>query len=380
MPAAVNTPRPVAVLHVFSGDLWAGAEVMIANLLGTLRCNPEVRLAALALNEGLLARRLREAGVDTIVVPEAGRTFPSLVAAAVRRLRGRRFDVIHAHRYKENLLAACLAPMLGRPRLVSTLHGLPEPLAGTAPRRLRAGIRGALNRRVLRRRFTRVVAVSRDVQRVLIEEYRLTARAVPLIYNGVPVAGAAGPGGEPSPPRRHVGTMARLVPVKDLGLFLRVAAAVRRQAPDVRFSILGDGPERGLLLAERKALGLEEVVDLFPHRDDPGAYVRSLGVYLNTSLHEGLPLAVLEAMAAGTPVVAPRVGGLPEVVTDGVEGRLVASRDPEAFAAACLDVLSDAERHRRLGEAARHRVDAVFSSRAMADGYHALYRELCPAS
>jgi glycosyltransferase involved in cell wall biosynthesis len=358
------------ILHVFSGDLWAGAEVAIFNLLNRLRDGADSRHVALALNEGVLTNRLRRLGIETHVIPEATASFAGICRSAHRLLEGRTIDIVHSHRYKENLLAAAIGASLGIPRLVSTIHGRPER-RGSARTRIAAW----LDDLVLRRRFDRVVAVSADMKQILTGQRRFTASRVAVIRNGVPVpALAARPAG--STAVLQVGSVGRLVPVKRFDLFLEVAARIRRATGGVRFSLLGDGPLRPDLLARAAALDLDGCFALLPPRPDPLAYYQSLDVYLNTSLHEGLPLSVLEAMACGTPVVAARVGGMPEVVGDGVSGLLIDDSAPESFANACLRLLAAADLRSAMGQQGRRRVEAEFSDTQMADAYRQLYLEL----
>jgi glycosyltransferase involved in cell wall biosynthesis len=361
------------VLSVFSGDLWAGAEVMIFTLLRGLREAGRPSLLALGLNEGVLTERLRAAGIETLTIPETTSSFPAIVARAASALRGRRIRIVHSHRYKENVLALMLAPLLGVERLISTVHGLPEHPPAGAGRRLRASARGALNRGVLRRRFSHVVAVSHAVKRALVEQHGFEEGRVRVIHNGVPLEGARP--ARPALPGTdvHVGTVGRLVPVKDYGLFLDCAARLAARYPHVRFSILGDGPERARLFFRARDLGLGHRVRFLGACVDPSGFYASLDLYVNTSRHEGLPLSVLEAMAAGLPVVAPAVGGLGEAVEHGQTGLLLDERTPEAFALACGSLVEDVTRRVRLGARGAQRAQERFSAGAMVAAYQELY-------
>ena len=123
------------------------------------------------------------------------------------------------------------------------------------------------------------------------------------------------------------------------------------------------------------ALQVQDRFFLKGHVEDVSAFYRGLDVYLNTSLHEGIPMSILEAMAHNLPVIAPAVGGLVEIIEDGVDGFLVASRDPEVFAEKCL-LLRDPELRLRMGRAARAKVERCFSADMMARSYLRLYHEL----
>lgn len=364
------------ILHILSGDLWAGAEVAIFNLLSQLRHSPEWDLMVLALNDGILTERLRGVGIETHVLPEARTSFVGLCLAAHRLLRRRPIVIVHSHGYKENLLAFLVGRRLGVARLTSTLHGLSEPhVRGAA----RARVTARLDYLLLRGCFDRAVAVSADMKRVLVSAHRFRESHVEVIHNGIPVPASA-----PQPMRPsgvvHIGSVGRMVPVKRFDLFLDVAAHLRQATDRVRFSLLGDGPLRSALLAKAKALNLGTCVEFLPPQPDPLPYYRSLDIYLNTSLHEGLPLSILEAMACARPVVAPSLGGIPEVVTHGAQGLLVDSAEPGPFTRACLALVANSDLRTAMGENGRTRVAAHFRDTQMAEAYRRLYRELSQGS
>ena len=364
---------PVTVLHVFSGDLWAGAEVMIFNLLQELRACDDLRVVALALNDGTLVRLLRSVGVETHVIPEEGRPFAAIVGKSLRLARQVRADVIHSHRYKENLLAWVLARCTAARGLISTLHGLPEATSGAGRAGLRALIRRA-DLQLLKRGFDVAVAVSQELRGILVESHGFPEKRVRVIHNGVSVPVGEPPRRERSGREIHVGTVGRLVPVKAFDLFIEAASLVAREGPG-QFSILGDGPLRERLLGLVKTRGMETRIRVLPPMVDPAPYYRSLDVFVSTSLHEGLPVSILEAMAHGKPVVAARVGGIPEVVAHGEHGLLVEGRDPAEFARRILELARDEVRRQDMGERAALRARSCFSASRMGERYRALYRQ-----
>ncbi len=128
-----------------------------------------------------------------------------------------------------------------------------------------------------------------------------------------------------------VGTVARLDPVKHLQTLVEAVAQLAHRGRQVHVLVIGDGPERDSLERETRARRLEHAVHFLGHRDDARAWLPGMDVYVNSSISEGISLTILEAMAAGVPVVATAVGGTPEIVTDEV-GRLVPARDPSALA------------------------------------------------
>ena len=361
------------VLHVFSGDLWAGAEVMIYNLLARLHQDGRAGLRAISLNDGILVRKLGEAGVSVEVIPESRHSFPEIVRRAAALLGSERIDIIHTHRYKENLIGFLIASTLRPRRLMTTVHGLPENVA-VETGKVKRSLRRSINDRLLRHGFTQVVAVSEEMKRALTERHRIRREKIRVIYNGIPPGPDPGHDGQAPREGVHIGTVGRFVPVKDFDLFLRLAAELRDRLPRVRLSILGEGPLRASLQDRARSLGVQEIVDFPPPRPDPRPFYRSLDLYVNTSLHEGIPLSILEAMACETVVVAPRVGGIPEIITHEREGLLPEERSPTSFAEACLRILGDDSLRHRMARAARQRVLERFSDEAMASSYDAAYR------
>jgi len=366
------------LLHIFSADAWAGAERMIWLLLKELSRDPQMKIAALAFNEGTLTQRLREAGVEVIVLDESKHGFFGLVSRATEVFKDRGIVIVHSHGYKANLLAWMLSRRIEARCLVSTVHSLPE-LAFNQPlwSHIMSRFKVILDKRLLRQGFTRVVAVSQDIKNILVSKEGFSDRLVTLIYNGIELCSDMDLGGHSSQQHRvHIGTVARMLPVKNLPLFVNVAAEVRKQLPTVRFSILGDGPMRDELVALVSRFGLEDCFTFEATRQDPIPYFQSLDIYVNTSVHEGLPLSLLEAMACGKPVVAPSIGGIPEILMDGQHGLLVTKTDVTSFAESCLRLVRDGELRQKLGRQGVERVRDKFSSVAMAASYRLLYQTI----
>lgn len=369
-----GTEGRLTVCHIFSGDLWAGAEVMIFNLLTRLNKDTSLRVLALSLNEGVLTEKLRAAGITTHVIPEAHHSLIGILYRAARLLKNSHIAIIHSHRYKENVLAWLLAKWLGLTELITTIHGLSELPTNSIREARLARWRTKLDYFVVARLFACAVAVSDEMKRVLVQRYRFRENQLRVIRNGglfPPTASSASSRGE----YFHIGTVGRMVPVKGFELFLEIAAALRRETPFVRFSILGDGPLRGDLARRAEGLNISDCVEFVAPRRDPFPYYRSLDLYLNTSLHEGLPLSVVEAMACGKPVVSSAVGGIPEIVVHGEHGFLVEGREPGRFAEWCVKLMRDDRLRRTIGERAAAVANSRLSAPAMAEAYRRLYDE-----
>jgi glycosyltransferase involved in cell wall biosynthesis len=168
-------------------------------------------------------------------------------------------------------------------------------------------------------------------------------------------------------------SIARLFPQKGHGDLITAAGIVTSALPGVRFAFVGDGPSRPELVSAIEARGLNGTVLLLGTRNDIPDILAAADVFALSSLQEGLPVAVLEAAAAGCPVVATSVGGVPEIIEDGTTGLLVPPGDPQAMADAILAMLTEPQRARQLATAAKKLVEREYSTEAWSKKWEALY-------
>jgi glycosyltransferase involved in cell wall biosynthesis len=356
------------VVHFTDAIEFGGAERMILTLLGGLQARGWRTVLAHHADPGL--RRLTEEatalGVETWTVPRMRGIYRLLTAARfARKLRQHAPMLFHAHlttplacRY--GLIAARVA---GLP-VIATLH-LYMPVSR----------RAIPVQKLVSLAVDRYIAVSQAVARHLSVLCVGGSRKIRVVYNGVPIAQfERGPSGGMRRAGSHptVLTIARLHPQKALECLLRAAVLV----PEARFLVAGDGRERGALEAQARTLGVTERVAFLGYRDDVAALLRDADVFVLPSLYEGLPVSLLEAMAAGTPVVATAVDGTDEAIVHGESGILVPPRDPVALARAIQDVLADPALARRLVKYGKERVRQHFSAEAAAEGVCDVYREV----
>jgi glycosyltransferase involved in cell wall biosynthesis len=170
-----------------------------------------------------------------------------------------------------------------------------------------------------------------------------------------------------------VGTVTRLSPQKDPLGFVETAARIAQRRPDARFAVVGDGPLRPAAEQRATALGLGERIHWLGLRRDVAELLPAFDLFVLTSLWEGLPRALVQAMATALPVVASAVDGSAELVEDGVSGRLVGPARPAEAAGAALELLADPQQCARLGRAAEQRVRREFSRARMIEALEALY-------
>jgi glycosyltransferase involved in cell wall biosynthesis len=291
----------------------------------------------------------------------------------VRLIRAFRPHVVHTHTAKAGALGRLAATLCRVPVVVHTYHG--HVFDGYfSPRTTRLVVRAE---RLLARSSSALVAVADRVRRDVLAQGIGTPDRVVVVPLGLdldPLVAAAARRGElraelglpPTAPL--VGIVARLVPVKAHEVFIEAARAIAPVRPDAVFLIAGDGERRAALEALVRDAGLGDRVRFLGWRADLDRLCADLDVVVLTSKNEGSPVALIEAMAAGRPVVSTRAGGVEDVVTDGETGLVVPVGDSAAIARAVVGLLDDPVQAARLGAAARAAVVPRFgSARLLAD-------------
>ena len=355
-----------------------GAEAVVLNLMTAQReLDSEVALAVLlnAYNpHEELADLSRSAGVPVDVLRCGHQMDASTILSLGRIVRRRDVDVVHSHGYKADIYTR-LAKAGIRARIDATCHNWTDQT-----RALRAY--GWIDRRVLRS-FDAVGAVSRDVAARLARA-GLSHHKVEVIPNGVRVP--VSPNCETSEPvDPHaagitIGMVGRLVREKGFQYVVTAAKKVLSVYPQVQFVIAGEGPDRDELTEAIRALGLQNSFRLLGFVSDMEGFYRASDIVILPSLLEGMPMSVLEAMAHARPVIATRVGAIPEVIEDGRTGVLVEPRDVQGLTESILYLAGDSALRGAIGRRSQQRVLEHFSSRAMASRYLRLYTRVFEAA
>jgi glycosyltransferase involved in cell wall biosynthesis len=294
------------------------------------------------------------------------------VRQACELVRREGASLIHAHEFTGNTYGCLVAKLAGVP-LIGTVHG-------------KSYYSEQYKRRLAYRAVSRVatmVAVSEDLKRFLTANVGVPAERIKVIYNGqelLPQIGLeekARLQGEFGLEENEsvVGVVGSLYPVKGHEYLLAAVPQVLKTHPRTKFVIVGRGDLDASLKDTVKRGGLEKRVRFLGFREDVAALLSLMDIFVLPSLSEGLSIALLEAMAAGKPVIATNVGGNPELVVDGETGYSIPPRDADTLAAKIRLLLTDQCRAKELGENGRKRVQQKFSLQAMADNYQRLYED-----
>ena len=311
--------RALRVLHIVSGDLWAGAEVQACTLMSHLARMPDTEVAAILMNEGRLALRLRAAGIRVIVVDEKKLNSFRILVRLHALLVKLRPDLIHTHREKENILGSLANRFCHDVPSIRTVHGGVEHQVATRWQAVRRRIVVRVDRWCGQTLQQRLIAVSSELGMGLAGEFG--REKVIVVKNGVDVDTVRAESGvaefrAAAPECVHVGIVGRLERVKRVDLFIESAAILRQEQPHVdwRFHVFGDGPLRPALEKRSQDLALTNRVQFHGHRQDIATSIAGLDVLVICSDHEGMPMTALEAAALEVPTVAHAVGGLVDVV------------------------------------------------------------------
>lgn len=305
-----------------------------------------------------LGSHVRSEGFEDHQVKVRFKVDPFAIASIARIVRRTRADVVHSHLSTSSINGSFAARLANVPG-VATVHGLSGKLSFLPAEHL--------------------IAVSAEVRRHMIQQ-GVNESKISIVPNGIVLSQA-------TPPDRTaarlalglpldapvVGTTARLTPLKGVDHALYAFAKIVQDLPNARYVVFGSGPQSAGLQELVETLGISANVQFVGYREDVPALLPALDVFLFPSLREAMGIAIVEAMAAGLPSVATRIGGIPEVLTPET-GRLVAPSDPVAMAEATLDYLRDPVLRKTVGSAAAERARTEFTAQRMASRTLDVYR------
>jgi glycosyltransferase involved in cell wall biosynthesis len=368
--------RRIRVVFIVSRLGVGGAEAQVLHLANGL--DPE-RFEVFVIcqkDAGESAWRLNDSETRLRTVGMHNGSDPRVAGRLARLFRDMRPDIVHCTNFNSTAWGRLAAALAGVPVIVTAEHA-------TSRFSTREALLSRLFNRVLDWKTDAVVACA-QAQVPLLEAESNGRSHIRVIHNGVTSAE-----GTPDRPasaslriagltddHEVVSIVGALRPVKNHRRFLRMAEEVSGVRPLARFLVVGDGPLRADLETWSRSRGLQERVFFLGVRDDVQRILLRSDVVCLTSDAEALPMSLLEAMALGRPVVSTLVGGVGELVCDGVEGRTVPCRDEQALAAAVISMLEDEAARRRFGEFGRRRVAENFTLERMVEAYEALFEDL----
>lgn len=367
----MQPPDNINVCHMISGDLWAGAECQFYHLARAFSGSQQVNLSVISFNEGILSFKLRQSGINADIIDERKLNIFQSIRGIMRILRHNKIDILHTHGYKETFLGKIAASISNVKAVLRTHHGK-GVLEGTFKHRCIEKLNG--------RFFTDYnVSVSDDLLNYLekIEQFKniitIHNRIDPnsIIVRKKPCLVKSELGIPDDIPL--IGTVGRLVPIKGYSHFIEGAKRVLDSGHMAFFVIVGEGAMMNDLQLEVNNTGCHEYIKLIGFQKDIYEIINAFDLFVMTSLHEGIPMVLLEAMCLGRPVIATNVGGIPEVITNEKDGILIPPCDPEAFSVACSRLINEEDFRLQLSVNAKATISERYDIRASVEQLEKLY-------
>jgi glycosyltransferase involved in cell wall biosynthesis len=361
------------VLYLIDTMAVGGAESLLADLARQLlKDKPGTRVEIITLYRlGMHGKRLQEEGAIPVTALHASRKYDLRLAPRLFHfIKDKDYDIIHTHLFPAGYVAGLASLLTHRPKWVYTEHSCWN--RRRAHRLLRPVERFVYSR------FCSIIAVSGNVRSALVQWQPQLEPKVVTIPNGVVVPRdiRRAPAAFNGRPLRFI-VVGRLVPAKGLDLLLDALSMISER--DFAVQVVGDGSQRMELERLAELYGLGNKVEFLGIRSDVQQLMQQSDCLLVPSRWEGLPMVILEAMACGLPVIATPVGGIPEVIEDGVNGYLVPAESVELLAQRLEEVIDNPHILRALGKRARKKVIDGHSIEALAAAHYSLYERLLDA-
>jgi len=353
------------VVHINTARSWGGGEVQTYYLIKGLR-DQGIENTLVAQPNSPLAAKASKDGIAIKEIPMKGEWDIIAILRIRQLLRRIQPDILHLHTSHAHALGLLAGRLAKVKRILVT-------------RRMDCSIREPLSR-IKYNTVDKIAAISKSVRQALITS-GVKESKVTVIYSAVEYP--------PPPPKtdlrqqlaltkqhRVLGTVANLVKVKGHKYLVEAMLKVKQKFPETKLLLVGEGPLRGKLERLTKAFDLQNEIIFLGFRRDIPEILATLDIFVSVSVKEGLGVSLLEASSYGVPIVAGNVGGIPEIVQDGVTGFLVPPRDSEALAEKIIHVLDHPQEARKMGENAREKIKNHFSVQDMTRSYTRLYQSM----
>ncbi|TKJ33975.1 MAG: hypothetical protein CEE38_19220 [Planctomycetes bacterium B3_Pla] len=298
----------------------------------------------------------------------------SILFKLIRIIRDHKIDILHCHVHKPTFYGILAARFAGTPVVLSHVHGLGRS----------GNFRRKLANFLLSRKLTRIISVANGVKEdVLRNNWLLPAEKVSVLENSVDYGRFVNVSITKAEARQMLGlpadafvfgTVGRLAPTKGLPYLIEAFSRAKEEIPSARLVLLGNGPSRAKLEQQASTTSCRDSIHFLGHRDNIEQLYRAMDTFVLSSVAEGMPRAILEAMAAGVPCIATQVGGIPEIINSREVGLLVPSKDPEALARAMIDLAqAPTEQIEELTEKASDRIGRFYSHKVVGEKLNNLY-------
>lgn len=358
------------VLHLLQGLYVGGLEYMVARLVNRLDRDRFLPSVCCFDKVGALQNSLCSDTKVTLLKRKPG-TDLSYPFKLAKLLKQDKIDILHVHNSTAYFYGVLAGKLAGTKRIIYTEHA----------RDVAPNFKSCVMDKVLSLMTDRIVVVAEFLKTNLVQREWFNPEKISIIYNGIDGAPFAGEFDRETIIRelgiasdaKIIGIVARLDPIKNHRCLISAMQKVKGHFPDAMLLVIGDGPLRSELEELAAAVELQESIRFLGTRKDIPQLLSVLDIFVLCSLSEGQPLTILEAMAAGKPLVATAVGGIPEVIGEGVDGIVVPSNDADKLADALLELLREERKRRVMGARAREKFAEQFTVERMVEKYEKIY-------
>ncbi len=367
--------KQIKVCHIITGDIWGGAESQVISLLRSLKMEDYLTVSVVVFNHGILADKLIKEGLNIEIIDEATNNMIKMLLRIFVVAKREKPFIFHCHGYKETFLGGIVSKLLGI-KLVRTHHG-----KGMLETDYFHKIIEWVNTKFL---TNKEIAVSNELKTV-IKQNGGNNKKISVIHNGLECRPDLETKCDADIYKKLIkqrnsiviGTVGRLVPVKGQKYFLDAASIILKSKENITFLILGDGPLMDELKKYARDKNIENNIIFTGFRDNVHEYIKVMDIFVLPSLHEGVPLALLEAMCMKKAIIATDVGGISEVITHNVEGLLVKPADSIMLAKSATRLIEDSKIRMRLSRNAYKKLKNNFTIEKAALLTINEYKKLC---
>ena len=378
MGLAHNTGRkPIRILYIHHTFRNQSGSFLLWNIAKRIDKSKYQVFAACLREGGPYEDKLRRIGVQVKNFDLKTLVDIRIILRLVRYIKQNKIDIVETAVFPADVYGRISARLANVPIIISTMHRVADHKQEAIYRVLFFAdtLTMALT--------TRIIAVSKAGKNYLISWHRVKPDKISVVYNGIDAHKYDSNFDIKEYKRKlnlqhdipTVGFIGRLVKLKGVNYFLEAAATVVRRGKRVQFVVVGDGPLKERLIKQAKDLRINQHVHFIGFREDIPQILSVIDILVVPSLWEGLPLTILEAMFAGKPIIATRVGGIPEAIEDKQTGILVEPRDCNALSKGVLECLEDPGNRKELGGKAKHRALQYFDVERMVKEYESIYDE-----
>ena len=338
----------ITVAHVIGSLNYGGAENQVVQILNGINDKLFNKyLITFKYVDTAISRGLNcEVSVRNIPLKRWGQI--GCISKLHKFFKQYKINVVQTHMFHANLYGAVAAKFAEVPVVITTEHG---------KNLWKSPIYHFIERRLINPLVDMRVAVSKDIKKIRITSGDVTRDKILTVPNCVDIPQHYIE--KEKNDRIQIGTVGRLVSAKDYGTLLTALQYLTKEGLKVQLTFVGDGPERKKLALKAKDLGVEKNVVFTGFRGDVESFLQKFDIFVLSSIREGIPVAMLEAMAKRIPVVATRVGGIPEVIEEGKDGLLVDSRNPGQIADGIRKLINDQSLRKKIGEAGFKKVKRI---------------------